>query len=51
MKWRYYYYRHLIGLSLIIGLFAFSDRALAEDQFLGSLQLRGGYDKIGRAHV
>jgi hypothetical protein len=44
MKWRYYYYRHFIGLGLIIGLFAFSDRALAEDQFLGSLQLRGGYD-------
>lgn len=44
MKWRYYYYRH-IKVAAAVFMLAFSAGALrAEDEILGSLQLRGGYD-------
>lgn len=44
MKWRYYYYRHL-KVTMAAFMLVFGASALrAEDEILGSLQLRGGYD-------
>jgi hypothetical protein len=41
MKWRYYYYRHL---AIVLLICAQAAGARAEDELLGSIQLRGGYD-------
>lgn len=44
MKWRYYYYRQIKLVLLFLLLALGGKEARAEDELLGSLRLRGGYD-------
>jgi hypothetical protein len=44
MKWRYYYYRHVKVAMAAFMLVSGAGALRAEDEILGSLQLRGGYD-------
>lgn len=45
MKWRYYYYRHIaLGVLTLVFALAASEARADEDEVLGSLRLRGGYD-------
>jgi hypothetical protein len=44
MKWRYYYYRYVKVVTVAAALALSASSLRAEDEILGSLQLRGGYD-------